>query len=478
MALEALLIQRKIDQKRAILKETEMRIESFKERGKKLEETIEEVRALPDETEEDAEKKREAEAAVDTEIDAYEAEKEKNQTDEESVKELGDEIAGLEDELSKQETEVPDGEPGEEERKVRAMPTIENRSNFFGMTYQERDAFFAREDVKDYLAEVRAHIAEKRALSNVGATIPEVFLGLLRQNIDRYSKLYKHVTVRNISGTGREAIMGGYDEAVWVECCANLNELSLQFFSDEYDCFLIGGYYAICNSVLEDSDVALASEIVTAIGQAIGLAIDKAILYGRNTSANQKMPQGIVSRLAQESEPSGYPADARPWVDLHTTNIVTIPANTEGAALIQAIVLKSAAAKSKYSRGEKVWVMNENTYTKISASTVTTDANGRIVTGITDRMPVVGGVIEVLEFVPDNVIIGGYFDLYMLVERAGQKFATSEHVRFLQNQTVMKGTARYDGHARIAEAFVVIGLEGTTPTADMTFAADVANQGA
>ena len=71
-------------------------------------------------------------------------------------------------------------------------------------------------------------------------------------------------------------------------------------------------------------------------------------------------------------------------------------------------------------------------------------------------MPVVGGVIEVLNFVPDNTIIGGFFDLYLLAERAGKKFAQSEHVFFLQDKTAFKGTARYDGQPAIAEAFIAL----------------------
>ena len=39
----------------------------------------------------------------------------------------------------------------------------------------------------------------------------------------------------------------------------------------------------------------------------------------------------------------------------------------------------------------------------------------------------------------------------------------------------MKGTARYDGAPAIAEAFVVIGIGGTTPTAAMNFPTDTAN---
>ena len=343
---------------------------------------------------------------------------------------------------------------------------------FFGMTNQERDMFFAREDVKAYLAEIRSCMREKRALTNVGLTIPEVMLGLIRENIIDYSKLYKHVVVRRISGTGREIVMGTIPEAVWTDCCANLNELSLGFNDVEVGCWKVGGFFAVCNANLEDSDLDLAAELLSAIGQAIGLALDKAILYGTGS----RMPLGVVTRLVQTSAPADYPATARTWVDLHTKNVKAINSATMTAAeLFAAIVLNFGAAKSKYSRGTKVFVMNETTYTTLMSKTISVNADGQIVSGINGVMPVIGGVIEVLEFIPDNIIIGGYFDLYLLAERAGQKFATSEHVRFLQDQTVFKGTARYDGQPVIAEGFVVMGLNNTTPDATMTFAPDDAN---
>ena len=344
---------------------------------------------------------------------------------------------------------------------------------FFNLASAERDAFFAREDVQNYLGEVRSCIREKRALSNVGLTIPEVFLGLIRENIENYSKLYKHVFVSKINGDGRVVVQGTIPEAIWTDCCANLNELDLAFNDEEFYCWKVGGYFAVCNANLEDSDIDLATDLITALGQAIGLALDKAILYG----TGNKMPLGIVTRLAQTSQPASYSATARPWVDLHTSNIK--PINSSGmtaAQLFEAIVTNSGAAKGKYSRGGKVWTMNETTYTALMAKTISVNAQGQIVSGVAGIMPVVGGLIEVLDFIPDNIIIGGYFDLYRLVERGGQKFATSEHVRFLQDQTVMKGTARYDGKPVIAEAFVVMSLNNTAISADaVAFAPDEAN---
>lgn len=448
MALKALMLKKKIDVKRGELEAAKTALAEVLKREAEISKAIEEAA-----TDEES-------AVVEESVEQFEADKAEAES---KVSALEGEVKALEGELSEADTEEPEEE--EEEREVE-RPMI---------TREVNHDFVTRAEVKEYLSEVRTCMKEKRAINNVGLTIPEVMLGVLRENIENYSKLYKHVTVRQLSGTGRELIMGAYDEAIWMECCANLNELSLSFYDLELDCFTVGGFYAICNASLEDSDIALASEILTALGQAIGLAIDKAILFGRNTAQNAKMPLGIVSRLAQTAEPSGYPNTARPWVDLHEINIATIPNGTTGANLIAAIAAEGGKAKGKYARGEKVWVMNETTYSALAAATITTTADGRIVSAVNGVMPVVGGVIEVLDFIPDNIIIGGYFDLYMLAERGGQQFASSEHVRFLNNQTVFKGLARYDGAPRIPEAFVVIGINGTTPTAEMTFAADTAN---
>lgn len=453
MALRTLMLKKDLDNKRKAYTELEKRDSEFESRRAELEAAIDEV-----ETDEQRD-------AVAEEIEKFNAE----EADHEQAKaNLEEQIRALEAELDEleqaQEPEVAP-EPVPEERKENR--TMDRR--FFNMNSQERDAFFAREDVNAFLGEVRSCVKEKRALTNVGLTIPEVMLGLLRENIIEYSKLYKHVNVRAINGEGRMVVMGTIPEAVWTDCCANLNELDLAFNDVEVDCWKVGGYFAVCNANLEDSDIALATELLTAIGQAIGIALDKAILYGTGT----RMPLGIVTRLAQTAAPADYPATARAWADLHTTNIIST--DETGADLFKDIVLATGAAKGKYSRGEKVFVMNEATYTALVANAMVIDANGAIISGVNGTMPVVGGVIEVLDFIPDNVIIGGYFDLYLLAERAGQKFATSEHVRFLQDQTVFKGTARYDGQPAIAEGFVAIGINGTTPTAAMTFAPDTAN---
>lgn len=467
MALKALLIKKRLDAKRKELATMAAKDKDFESREAELAKAIEEV------TEETTQEERDA---LDEMVTAFDAEKTGH---EEGKVALEREIEGLEADLAAEEaaqntdpveSNAPAAYKPEEERKeVKAM-TIRTKI-FDRMSMQERTEFAAREDVKNYLAEVRSAILQKRALTNVGLTIPEVMLGLLRENIANYSKLYRHVNVRPVKGDGRMVIMGVVPEAIWTECCANLNELTLGFNDLEMNCYMVAGYFAVCNANLEDSDLDLAAELLEALAQALGLALDKAILYGRNASGTQHMPQGVVSRLVQTEAPTGYPATARTWVDLHTSNVKSIAANKAGVDFFKELAIDSGAAKGNYSRGEKVWVMNEATYTKVVAEAMAIDAGGAIVSGVNGTMPVIGGIIEVLNFIPDNVIVYGYFDLYILAERRGPRFGTSEHVRFLQDQTVMKGVARYDGAPAIAEAFVAIGIGGTTPTAAMTFAA-------
>lgn len=474
--LKQIMLRKKIDDKRKELDALRAKDADFEKREADLEASIEEATT------------NEEREAVEAAIDEYDSEKAEHT---ETKENLEREISELENELK--EIEATDeaqarqvDTPKEEKREVKEMPIVRDaatmgrkiRDRFNALDATQRNAIVEKEDVKAWIGEIRAHISEKRDLTNVGLTIPEVFIGYLRENVTVYSKLYRHVNVQSVGGTGREVIMGSVPEAIWTECCAILNELSLSFNDVEVDCFKVGGYFKVCNAVLEDSDLNLAALILEAIAQAIGLALDKAILYGRNTSTNYKMPLGVMSRLVQTEAPADYPATARPWVDLHTSNIISVPSTATGLALFKAILLASGSIKGKYARGEKVWIMNETTYTTLKAEALSINAAGAIVSGVEGTMPVVGGIVEVLDFIPDNVIIGGYFELYLLAERAGNKFAQSEHAFFIQDQTAFKGTARYDGTPVIAEAFAAIGLNGVTPDATMTFAADTANPGA
>lgn len=420
-------------------------------------------------------------ATLDAAVNQYEADSaalaQEETTEAEARSALQKEIDTIQQELEEIEKRSakakPTAEP--EERGETKMPNIENRSSFFGMTHQERDAFFAREDTKDFIQRMRNYKMQSRAVSGADLLIPDVFLGIIREQVTTQSKLIKHINYRVVNGTSRAIIPGTIPEAVWTEMCADLSELSIGFNSMEMDGYKVGGFFCVSNSVLADADaVSLATEFVTMLSAAIAKALDKAILFGTGT----KMPLGITTRLAQTAKPSDYSATAREWKKLSDTNIVTITeANSTGIKLFQNLFSALGKAKSDYATGPLFWVMNEATHLKLVAEAMEINAAGAITTGIGNTMPVKGGTIEIINDVPDNMIIAGYGNCYLLAEREGVKQASSEHVRFLQDQTVFKGTARYDGAPAIPEAFVFIGISGTAPSATaVTFVENKENE--
>lgn len=321
--------------------------------------------------------------------------------------------------------------------------------NLRAMSLAEREELITRDDVQNFLKEVR----EVRGLVNGAYVIPTTIAGLIRENVIEYSKLYKYTRLYKLSGTGRVIVMGAAPEAFWEECCDPIYELEQTLAKIELDCYKVAGFFPMCNALLEDSDIDLFDEIVVSLSQAIGLALDKAILYGTGV----KMPTGVATAIDDDDT-------------LKVTNEITIAAaSSTGVNLFKQLVLAGGKAKNTYARGEKVWVMNDSTYTTLQAEGLSVNAAGAIVTGVNGTMPVGGGVIEVLNFVADDNIVAGYFDLYCLGERKEIEIDVSEHVRFIQDQIVFRGRARYDGKPAIVKAFVLIGINGTTPATTAVF---------
>lgn len=472
MALKVLLLRKRLDEKKNELEELRALDPRMDEKEKELEAAIAE--AVSDEDK----------AAVEGLVDEFEGEKKDHEAAKAS---LTAEIAGLEQDLKEAEETAPEssGPSGNQGGGDGGSPDTRTKNNesrkddgimkrtvrgFGRMDMQSRNAFVAREEVKDFLQRVRELGVEKRAVTGAQLTIPEVVLSLLRENIADYSKLLAHVNLQSVAGTARQTIMGVVPEAIWTEACATLNELDLSFSAVEVDGYMVGGFIPICNAVLEDSDVNLAGAILDALGKAIGYAVDKAIIYG----TGNKMPLGVVTRLAQTAKPSDWAATAPEWKNISASNVKKLAVKT-GTAFFQQLVLATGSAKSTYSRSGLTWVMNDTTKKKMVAEALAVNAAGAIVSGIENTMPVVGGDIVTLDFMADDDIVFGYFDLYLLAERAGAQMGSSEHVRFIQNQTVFKGTARYDGTPVFGDAFSIVNINNTAPTTSVTFAPDKAN---
>lgn len=472
MALKAIMLRRSIENKTARLNELRQKDEEFAAWQAELEAAIGEANT------------EEEEKAVGEQVDKYSDEKKAHDAEKQRI---AAEITGLEKELAAAEADPPappacsansQDRNEKQEREVLKMTNIEIRGLPLGvraldaLPQERRTALMEQPDTKEMLAQLRS-MSKTRALSGAGLTIPVTILDIIAENRFRYSKLLQRVRERQVAGQARQTIVGTAPEAVWTEMCGAINELTFGFNQIVVDGYKVAGYIPVCNSLLEDSDINLAAEIVEMISQSIGLAIDKAILYGKG-SAN-RMPLGIVTRLAQTVQPSDYPANAPAWVDLHTTNVQQIAANLTGAEFWRALMLATGNTYTPYNRGNMFWAMNSKTYAMLRSKALTITATGEIVASIYGVLPVITGDVDVLEFIPDGDIIGGYGDLYLWARRAGMQIDMSTEVQFIQDNTVFRGKERADGTPIVPGAFVAININGTAVTTDIPFAADLAN---
>lgn len=456
--LRALMLRKKINDAKAALEALKANESDFESRASELQKRTEEAEQAIEEAQSEEEKQavEEAVTAIENDQTALDAEKTEN---DQKIGDLENEISEMEKELEEVEEQqrasekAPAEEPKENKTPIGVNITERTTTKMFKtrtlntMSDIQRAEFVQREDVKKTLEEVRSFIKEKRTVSGANLTIGESILGLIRENVLEYSKLYSRVFVTTTNNDGRLIVQGIAPEAIWTECCSAISDLDISFGQVELDCYKVAGYFAICNAAIEDADIDLVDALTVALGQSLGKAIDKAIVYGTGT----KMPTGAVKAIASTA-----------------SQLVTISSSDHDKTFFQDIVDAYAKADSKYSRGEKTWIMNDLTYAKVMKEAVAVDGSGAYVAMVNGVMPVVGGDIIVLPFVPDNNIVFGYFDLYAVLEKKGMTIDTSEHVKFLDDQTVLRGRARLDGKPAIAKAFVAIGI-GAAPTTEVAF---------
>lgn len=405
-------------------------------------------------------------AALDAEESGYTAEQERLDG---IVADLNRQIA----EIEKRNEPDPAPEPAQNNTKE----VIYNMPRFRSAALRTREAlekFMTREDSKRFIQTVQALGNQGRSVENLDKTMPDSWLDVLHEELPGASKLLKYVRYRKIKGTGRQPMTGAVPEAVWIGACDHLNASSLGFNDVEYDVYAVGAYIKIPKIYLaSDSVVDLGAEIMDGLINAIGVGADKAILYGTNV----KMPLGVVTRLAQTSEPTDE-SISYPWEDLHSTNIITIAADKTGANFFYELALAKKALKKKRFPTPHgiVWCMNSTTHAAVDAEATLANvlAVGTNQDG-TDYMPILKGVVEELDFIPDNNIVVGFFDLYGYGDREGGEVDNSDIPFFLENARVYKAVAYADGMPLCPSAFAVIGIGGTNPTTVLSFQPDYAN---
>lgn len=464
MALKVLKLRQQQTIKRTALQKLRDKAAQLQTREVELEQAIQEAA-----TEEDLQAVEQAVSELDTQTQQNTA----------AIEALEQEIADLQQQLDEAEAEQdpqPEGEARgrntiNQERNVIHMPNT--RMTWREMFAQRREALRADPAVKAFAQRLRAMRGQNRSVTGADLGIPPAYLPILRLAIEESSKLYRHVTVTALHGQARQNIAGEIPEGIWFEMDGALNELEINFTQLEMDGYGVGGYIAIPNPVLEDDDdLQLAETVVDYMARSIGKAFDKACVYGTGS----RTMVGWVTRLAASSKPAWWGGKQGDFTDLHTSNILKLNlAEKSGAEFFRPLIAALAVAKPDYAAKSPVWVMNRKTHLDLMSQALAFDASAALVAGVNNTFPVVGGEIVELEFMSDYEITGGFVDMMRVVERAGTSLDSSDKTLFIENQTVFRAIARYDGKPAYGEAAVLINYHNTEPATAKTFGRDAAN---
>lgn len=477
MALRQLLLTREKNEKNTLLaaiekEQEELRAarEAWKIRESNAEKALAELEAKTDATEEER-KAFDDEAA---EIEKEDGELRKKEEDAQNrADEAGERIKKIDEELEDIRKRFEEGSKKVKEQEKKPAENQNESEVYVGMNKRERIVeLVKREDVKGFLENVKG--LRERGVSGADLTIPQVMLPLIGEAAGQYSVLEKHLDVSNVTGDAVQNILANVPEAVWTEAKDWVKELELKVYQMKTYGHKVSGFIPLHISDMEDSAENLAAIVIDALGKGIGLAKDKAVLYG--TGVN--MPVGIMTRLAAAAQPAWWATqwageDAPAFKNLSAANIGAVSkAGVAGLDLMREMFAVLGGVKRVYGTGSegKFWAMSTSTWAYLQGQLLSFNAAGAIVSAANSQMPVIGGSVEKLDFIPDGVVVGGYGGNYKWINRRGVKISVGDQVRFLQDQILCKGTAKADGAPMAGEAFAAFNIKSTAkPTASMSF---------
>lgn len=397
MALKVLMLRKKLGEKQTALADLRTIAEGYTTREAELEKSINEAKTDEEKT------------TVEEAITGFEAERDANTA---ATGTLTEEITGIETEIADLERSAP--KPATRAKK-------EGVNNEMSTKRDARLAYLAREEVRDFYTSMAAAVTEKRALSATENIIPAVVVDMIQTRIGDYGTLYNEVNRIQLTGTLRAILDGAVPEATWIEMAGALTELAASFKAVEADGYKVGGFIPVANSIIEDSMINLSIYIETRLAQAIAKAIDKAILKG--TGATGKQPVGIIPSLAASNTPAAFVYDVG-----------------------KALAYIGDIDDGENSVGEIIAVMKRSTYYKrVVPNTVTITADGKQMVQSVASPNIAGVRVVFNSYMDADKMLIGDFKKYLLAERAGVSMDVSTDVKFVEDQTVFKGTARYDG---------------------------------
>jgi Predicted phage phi-C31 gp36 major capsid-like protein len=262
--------------------------------------------------------------------------------------------------------------------------------------------------------------AAGNSLTDAGLLIPELVMNRIEDRMGDYATVAREVEMISVGGTSRIILDGADPEAIWVEMSGAISEVTAGFKKVELDGFKLAGYMVIPNDIIDDAMINLAEYVEKKLAKGIAKSRDKAIVTG--TGAAGKQMVGIIPSLATANKPAAIPFDL--------------------GAILSKIALVDDGDETY---GEIIAVMKRSTfYHYFVKNMITVDSAGRYVVPSLSQ-PNIGVRVVFSQYMPASKVLFGDYKRYIVAQRSGIKLEMSTDVRFIEDQTVIKGLQRMDG---------------------------------
>lgn len=446
MKLKILMLRKKLEERKARLKEVDEELEDVKKREDELEEAINEL----DENSTDEEH-----STVSDSIDELEKEKEEKVK---KKKDLEDEIADIEKNMAEMEEDTVVDDEEEEESEVRKAEKKIVQRRDVGMDLSKMNTrervgriLEREENVKFFNDLGNLYFKREAALAGMttetaGLMVPDDVYYEINQRIGDYGSLYNVVRKLQLVGKARIIMNAGTPKMYWTEKCEPLKETTLgELQAVELDNFKLGGYLFLCQSFIEDVNdnrhhsITIANYIMNEFAKAIAEALDRAIYEGKG--ASDKEPEGIKTVVK-------------------TTKKVT--------SILELLGVIGSIDVGFYEhnapQGTITVAGNRSTlYQWIYPETWGKDSNGKLVYGMGNTLPD-GTRIITSNVIPDGEIVVGDFNQYILGVRKDMVFDTNDRLQWIEENIGYKIRGRYDGKVINPKAFARVKFEKPAST--------------
>lgn len=421
MALKQLRLNMELKQKRSELSVLMAKQADFKSRTEQLEKSLAEAQ-----TEEDMNTVKQA-------ID--ELEKEGKEADvENGIANVNAEITRIEGELADIDARSDNTSESEKNKNSeRGKRNMESVNRYQTRKLIENGEYYERKEVKQFYEDLKD--IKQRAVGGEGLTIPQIIVNRIFDIMGDYCTIYPLVDQIRVAGTARILIDTDTTPASWIEQTGTIPSGEVGTITNvDFDGFKVGKLVFVDTAIIQDSIINVDDYVTKKIARALGLALDLAVLKGQGSA--KKEPTGIIPSLD----------------DNHKINVIS----GKLVDIVKNIALIDTGADSV---GEIIAVMKRSTYyNRFLEYTINVDSNGKVVGKLPNlsQPDLLGLRIVFNNNVDDDTVLFGDYKKYTLVERETINVASSEHVKFAEDQIAFRGKGRFDGKPTNKNAFVLV----------------------